>query len=84
MIYYYLDVDDNTVFEQKYNYYDTIKRLGKRFVSRNSKDDSYKFVLLRKSWLQIYAILQEMGYDKLYEDDITRVADVVRKELKLD
>lgn len=159
MMYYYLDVDDNTVFEQKDNYYGTIKRLGKSFVSRNSKGDSYKFVyyrelfteseiskikslgmnktalktielskdeiftdlstrkrfgiawekehntqiwkdnkhriksvskeakekeLLRKSWLQIYAILQETGYDKLYEDDITRVANVVRKELKLD
>lgn len=39
---------------------------------------------LRNSWLQILAILKEYGYDYLYRDDITRIANVIRKEVGLD
>lgn len=39
---------------------------------------------LRKSWLQILAILKEHGYDYLYQEDIAMVANVIRKELGLD
>lgn len=39
---------------------------------------------LRESWLQIMAILRETGYDRLYTEDISRVASVIRKELGLD
>lgn len=39
---------------------------------------------LRDSWLQILAILKEHGYDYLYQEDITRVANVIRKEIGLD
>ena len=38
---------------------------------------------LKKSWLQIMAILKETGYDYLYMEDISRVANVIRKELGL-
>lgn len=41
-------------------------------------------VKLGNSWLQILAILKEHGYDYLYQEDITRVANVIRKELGLD
>ena len=39
---------------------------------------------LKKSWLQIMAILKETGYDYLYMEDISRVASVIRKEIGLD
>lgn len=39
---------------------------------------------LRQSWIQIVTILKETGYDFMYMDDITRVANVIRKELELD
>jgi len=39
---------------------------------------------IRDSWLQILAILKEHGYDYLYQEDIARVANVIRKELRLD
>lgn len=39
---------------------------------------------LKKSWLQIMTILKETGYDYLYMEDISRVANVIRKELGLD
>lgn len=39
---------------------------------------------LRKSWLQIMTILKETGYDYLYQEDISRVANIIRKELGLD
>ena len=39
---------------------------------------------LKESWLQIMAILRETGYDYLYMEDISRVADVIRKEIGLD
>lgn len=40
--------------------------------------------LLKKSWLQIMAILKETGYDYLYMEDISRVANVIRREIGLD
>ena len=33
----------------------------------------------RKSWRQIYAILKETGYDKLYEDEIEVIVNFIRK-----
>jgi hypothetical protein len=39
---------------------------------------------LRQSWVRIVMILKETGYDFMYMDDITRVANVIRKELELD
>lgn len=39
---------------------------------------------LRKSWLQILSILKEHRYDYLYQEDIARVASVIRKEIGLD
>ena len=30
---------------------------------------------VRKAWRQIYAILKENGYDKLYEDEIKIMVD---------
>ena len=39
---------------------------------------------LKNSWLQIMAILQETGYYHLYLEDVSRVANVIRKEIGLD
>ena len=39
---------------------------------------------LKKSWLQIVAILKETGYDYLYMEDISRVATVIRREIGLE
>ena len=39
---------------------------------------------LKNSWLQIMAILQETGYYHLYVEDVSRVANVIRKEIGLD
>lgn len=39
---------------------------------------------LHKAWLAILSILKETGYDFMYEDEITLVAKVIRKELGLD
>lgn len=39
---------------------------------------------IRDSWLQILAILKEHGYDYLYQEDIARVANVIRKKIGLD
>ena len=56
-----------------------MKRLG---IRNNITDGMTKEQeKLRDSWLQILAILKEHGYDSLYQEDILRVADVVRKEI---
>ena len=34
---------------------------------------------IRNSWRQIYAILKETGYDKLYEDEIEVIVNFIRK-----
>lgn len=39
---------------------------------------------LKEAWITIMSILQETGYDFMYMDEITKVAKVIRKELKLD
>lgn len=39
---------------------------------------------IKESWLQIMAILQETGYDFMYMEDISRIANVIRKEIGLD
>ena len=39
---------------------------------------------LRDAWLTIYAILRETGYDFMYQDEITKVANIIRKEIGLD
>lgn len=39
---------------------------------------------LRDAWLTIYEILRETGYDFMYQDEITKVANVIRKEIGLD
>ena len=39
---------------------------------------------LKNSWLQIMAILQETGYYHLYLEDVSSVANVIRKEIGLD
>ena len=41
-------------------------------------------IALRDAWLTIYAILRETGYDFMYQDEITKVASVIRKEIGLD
>lgn len=35
-----------------------------------------------KAWRQIYAILRATGYDKLYMDEITIVANFIGKHLE--
>ena len=52
-------------------------RIGENIMTKEQKE-------LKKSWLQIMAILKETGYDYLYMEDISRVANVIRKELGLD
>ena len=39
---------------------------------------------LKKSWLQIMAILMDTGYLDLYMEDVSRVAAVIRREVGLD
>lgn len=34
---------------------------------------------VKNSWRQIYAILKETGYDKLYEDEIKVIVDFIWK-----
>ena len=36
---------------------------------------------VRKAWRQIYAILKENGYDKLYEDEIKIMVDFIWKHI---
>lgn len=39
---------------------------------------------LRDAWCTIFSILKETGYDFMYEDEIAKVANVIRKEIGLD
>lgn len=39
---------------------------------------------LRDAWRTIVLILKETGYDFMYQDEITKVANVIRKEIGLD
>ena len=39
---------------------------------------------LRDAWRTIYTILRETGYDFMYQDEIIKVANVIRKEIGLD
>ena len=39
---------------------------------------------LRDAWLTILQIIKQTGYDFMYQDEITKVAKVVRKEIGLD
>lgn len=39
---------------------------------------------LTKAWRTIVAILQQTGYDFMYQEEIAKVADVISKELKMD
>lgn len=39
---------------------------------------------LRDAWRTIFAILQQTGYDFMYQDEITKVANAIRKEIGLD
>lgn len=39
---------------------------------------------LRDAWRTIYSILKYTGYDFMYQDEITKVANVIRKEIGLD
>lgn len=39
---------------------------------------------LRDAWREIFLILQTTGYDLAYRDEITKVANVIRKEIGLD
>lgn len=39
---------------------------------------------LRDAWREIFSILQTTGYDFLYQDEITKVANAIRKEIGLD
>ena len=36
---------------------------------------------VRKAWRQIYEILKENGYDKLYEDEIKIMVDFIWKHI---
>ena len=36
---------------------------------------------VRKAWRQIYVILKENGYDKLYEDEIKIIVDFILKHI---
>lgn len=38
---------------------------------------------LRDAWRTIFLILQQTGYDFMYQDEITKVANVIRKEIGL-
>ena len=37
---------------------------------------------VRNAWRTIYAILQETGYDKLYEEEIKTLVDFIREHIK--
>ena len=39
---------------------------------------------LRDAWRTIFTILQQTGYDFMYQEEITKVANVIRKELQID
>ena len=39
---------------------------------------------LRDAWRTIYSILTQTGYDILYQDEITKVVNAIRKEIGLD
>ena len=39
---------------------------------------------LRKAWRTIVIILQQTGYDFMYQEEIAKVANVIRKELQID
>ena len=39
---------------------------------------------LRDAWRTIISILQQTGYDFMYQEEIAKVANVIRKELKMD
>ena len=39
---------------------------------------------LRDAWRTILSIIKQTGYDFMYQDEITKVAQVIRKELGLD
>jgi hypothetical protein len=39
---------------------------------------------LRDAWRTIFMILKETGYDFMYQDEIMKVSNVIRKELELD
>lgn len=39
---------------------------------------------LRDAWRTIFTILKQTGYDFIYQDEITKVANVIRKEIGLD
>lgn len=39
---------------------------------------------LRDAWRTIYLILKETGYDFLYQDEIMKVSNVIRKEIGFD
>lgn len=39
---------------------------------------------LIQAWRTIYAILKELGYDKLYEKEITIVATQLRKDVGIE
>lgn len=56
--------------------YRTIKE-EKNKVSIDGKKE------IKEAWLQIMAILDETGYSFMYQSEISKVANVIRKELWL-
>jgi len=39
---------------------------------------------IKQAWLQIMSILDQTGYSFMYMDEISKIANVVRKEIGLD
>ena len=39
---------------------------------------------LRDAWRTIYFILKETGYDFLYQDEIMKISNIIRKEIGFD
>ena len=39
---------------------------------------------IKQAWLQIMAILDQTGYSFMYMDEISKIANIVRKEIGLD
>ena len=56
-----------------------VKLVFSELIKVTEKQNEFK-----NSWLQIMAILQETGYYHLYLEDVSRGANVIRKEIGLD
>ena len=57
---------------------DELKAFEHSQIEKNKSSLSDKNAIIT-SWRNILSVLKETGYDYLYQDDITKVADVLRE-----